>query len=264
MPHSSSWEPLGTQFREVDPYGELRADFEGSWRQTCVDGRTHTSIATMRIQGTWRITGRNEILRSTFERLARQAGAGITLKPGGDLLQIWLDFLRHRSPRFEDGNTCTVEAAVVHVTGCIENVCEASANLCTEMEMMIATLGRLNGQLGLPAVAAGTGSAMIRAQAYRFPDDYNRDPFWELADQTPKAWAITNLKQSRVTLLRDYKAATGISKNAPIYDAQQHSMHKPQFYLWLCGILPPESAVSVSFERFLREKRPPIRRSRRR
>jgi hypothetical protein len=267
MSDSNSWEPLGTQFREVDPHRELRAEFEGSWRQTRVDGRTHSWISTMRIRRTWRIIGSsNETLRSTFERLARRAGAGIVLKPGSDLLQIWLDFLRHQSPSFENAHTCTVESGVVHVTGRIENVCEASANLCTEMKMALATLACCwNVQLSPPAVVVGLfSSAFIRAQAYLFPDYHDHDPLWEMADQAPETWAITDVKQSRGALLRAYKAATGISKDTPIYSARQHSMYKPQFYLWRGGILSAGSAVSVSFERVLREKKPPIRRSQRR
>jgi hypothetical protein len=129
-------------------------------------------------------------------------------------LQIWLDFLRYGSPSFENANTCTVESGVVHVTGRIENLCEASANLCAEMKMALATLAWWNGQLSPPA-ALGLFSAFIRAQAYRFPDYYDHDPLWETADQGPETWAITDVKQSRIVLLRDYKAATRNIEGCP-------------------------------------------------
>lgn len=66
----------------------------------------------------------------------------------------------------------------------------------------------------------------------------------------------------RKGLLSEYKAATGEPSNKRIYEATNSEIHKPQFHRWLRGLLPVDSATTINFERFLREKRPPIPRKR--
>jgi hypothetical protein len=63
----------------------------------------------------------------------------------------------------------------------------------------------------------------------------------------------------RKRLLEDYKAATQVFANRKIYVGKS-GIHKPEFYDWLNGTLPADSATSKNFERFLREKKPPISR----
>ena len=62
----------------------------------------------------------------------------------------------------------------------------------------------------------------------------------------------------RTQLLTEYKAATGNPSNRSIYEARNSGIHKPEFYAWLRGELAFESATTRSFERFLRDKKPPI------
>lgn len=62
----------------------------------------------------------------------------------------------------------------------------------------------------------------------------------------------------RRDLLAEYKSATGNPANKRIYEARNSGIHKPQFYQWRRGELPADSATSRNFERFLREKKPPI------
>jgi hypothetical protein len=62
----------------------------------------------------------------------------------------------------------------------------------------------------------------------------------------------------RQKLLDDYKPATSNPSNRRIYDAENSPIHKPQFYKWLKGSLPRDSATTINFERFLREKKVPV------
>jgi len=62
----------------------------------------------------------------------------------------------------------------------------------------------------------------------------------------------------RGKLLDDYKAAAGNPSNKRIYEARNSGIHKPDFYAWLKGELPQESAMSINLERFLRLKQRPI------
>ena len=64
----------------------------------------------------------------------------------------------------------------------------------------------------------------------------------------------------RAGLLAAYKSATGNPSNWQIYNARNSGIHKPEFYKWLKGELHADSETTKNFERFLREKRAPIRR----
>ena len=64
--------------------------------------------------------------------------------------------------------------------------------------------------------------------------------------------------ERRTELLLEYKTATGNPSNRSIYSARNSGIHKPQFYEWLKGDLPATSETCINFERFLREKNPPI------
>jgi hypothetical protein len=66
----------------------------------------------------------------------------------------------------------------------------------------------------------------------------------------------------RSKLLADYKQATGDPPDYRIYTASNSRIHKPQFYDWINGKLPSRSQTAQNFERFLREKHPPIPRQR--
>ena len=64
----------------------------------------------------------------------------------------------------------------------------------------------------------------------------------------------------RKALLKEYLAKTGV-RTSRVWrcagQANTHSCHKPQFYAWLKGELPAESAPAQSLERFLRRGEPP-------
>jgi len=63
--------------------------------------------------------------------------------------------------------------------------------------------------------------------------------------------------ERRERLLAEYKEATGFPSNKSIYEATNCPIHKPQFYKWLKGSLPADSATTINFERFLKDKRRP-------
>jgi hypothetical protein len=65
--------------------------------------------------------------------------------------------------------------------------------------------------------------------------------------------------ERRRQLLDEYKAATGNPSNKQIYEAENSSIYKPQFYEWRDGRLPASSATTFNFERFLHEKKRPIK-----
>jgi hypothetical protein len=60
----------------------------------------------------------------------------------------------------------------------------------------------------------------------------------------------------RLNLLKAYRDATGASEYA-IYNAAQHSCHKPEFLAWKGGKLPAKSQTAQSLERFLESKAEP-------
>jgi hypothetical protein len=62
----------------------------------------------------------------------------------------------------------------------------------------------------------------------------------------------------RARLLAEYKEANDNVSNKRIYEAKNSGIHKPQFYEWIKGVLPSESETAKNFERFLREKKPPM------
>lgn len=64
--------------------------------------------------------------------------------------------------------------------------------------------------------------------------------------------------ERRRKLLDEYKAATGAS-HKQIYEAGNSNIHKPQFYEWRDGRLPASSVTTLNFERFLREKKRPVK-----
>jgi len=65
----------------------------------------------------------------------------------------------------------------------------------------------------------------------------------------------------RAALLSEYKKATGNPSNRRIYTAKNSGIHKPDFYAWLGGKLPTDSAMTINLESFLRLKKPPIPRT---
>ena len=62
----------------------------------------------------------------------------------------------------------------------------------------------------------------------------------------------------RKALLAEYKQITGNPSNRRIYTAKNSYIHKPQFHQWLKGTLPSTSQTCINFERFLKEKKLPI------
>jgi hypothetical protein len=82
----------------------------------------------------------------------------------------------------------------------------------------------------------------------------------EIASASPELRTVVNSieVERRKKLLDEYKAATGGTSSRKIYEASNSGIHKPQFYEWLRGELSKSSATLIAFERFLREKKPPI------
>jgi hypothetical protein len=84
-----------------------------------------------------------------------------------------------------------------------------------------------------------------------------------VAPQTPAAEGPGTREaevKRRKALLKEYLAKTGV-RTSRVWrcagQANTHSCHKPQFYAWLKGELPAESAPAQSLERFLRRGEAP-------
>jgi hypothetical protein len=87
----------------------------------------------------------------------------------------------------------------------------------------------------------------------------NPDPESEHASvPSPTATQDEDEVERRKRLLEEYKSTTGCKSNKRIYEARNSGIHKPQFYRWVKGTLPVDSATTVTFERFLRDKKLPI------
>jgi hypothetical protein len=65
-------------------------------------------------------------------------------------------------------------------------------------------------------------------------------------------------KARRQNLLAEYRAATGNPSKRSLYEAKNSGIYKPEFYDWVNGKLPANSATAINFERFLRNKKQPI------
>lgn len=80
----------------------------------------------------------------------------------------------------------------------------------------------------------------------------------ERPSESPKE--IEAVIERRKAMLSEYKAATGHPSSRRIYTAKNSGIHKPEFYDWVKGILPDDSSTCENFERFLKERKPPISR----
>ena len=67
-----------------------------------------------------------------------------------------------------------------------------------------------------------------------------------------------NLIAQRRALLDEYRTFVPEVSHKKIYESRNSQIHKPEFYEWLSGQLPSSSQTCVNFERFLREKKPPL------
>ena len=67
-----------------------------------------------------------------------------------------------------------------------------------------------------------------------------------------------SLVECRLKVLNEYKAANKSVPSKQIYEARNSGIYKPEFYEWLSGRLPDTSSITINFERFLRDKKPPI------
>jgi hypothetical protein len=82
----------------------------------------------------------------------------------------------------------------------------------------------------------------------------------EISDEgiEPKTGSTNDEKARRKALVAEYKSATGHPSNKKLYTARNSGIHKPEFYDWINGVLLQTSQTCINFERFLREKKPPI------
>jgi hypothetical protein len=103
--------------------------------------------------------------------------------------------------------------------------------------------------------SAQAESAKIPENRVEFPPEIESDQSVQEADT--EAGGMSRIEQCK-KLLADYKQATGNPSNKQIYEALNSGIHKPDFYTWRKGELSPKSVMSISFERFLRARKPPL------
>jgi hypothetical protein len=125
MKDSHFWQDLENLFRQLDSRGPLRAD----WHYIAGTGG----------RGDWRLEGANHEEELSFKLLAGRGGAALD-ESGKDTLTVWFDALKSKSPNFQINDHYPVGqnedgSRAVHVTGRIERVCQASANLCLAFQI---------------------------------------------------------------------------------------------------------------------------------
>jgi hypothetical protein len=84
------------------------------------------------------------------------------------------------------------------------------------------------------------------------------NPASKMKPATPENLSVV---ERRAKLLAEYQAETGVTDYA-IYMGNS-GIYKPQFRAWKAGKLPESSSTAQNFERFLREKKAPTPRKRR-
>jgi len=121
----------------------------------------------------------------------------------------------------------------------------------------VAASGGSNLPLSPPLQSEARGEVEIGGTSLS-PGERSAEPQPEAATANATTARDTDLLRKRARQLAEYKAATGNPSNKKIYEARNSGIHKPEFYKWLRGDLPANSATCINFERFLREKKPPI------
>ena len=199
----------------------------------------------------WQLKGvtTSDFIYSAFETLARRGAAEIASAGIPDLLVFWLEALRQDGSGFRftgSGSEPTGDGSdkLHYLGGCIDRLCEVSARFCKKLEARA---------LQTEFEAKQSGKTTLPEKESAPPES---EP-GELAIQSVSVGQNEEIERRR-KLLAEYKAATKNSSNKRIYEARNSGVHKPEFYQWLNGTLPTESATTISFERFLREKKPPI------
>jgi hypothetical protein len=125
------WRDLGDSFRALDPLGILWFDWD------CPTGD--------KSQGNWRLAGTPDIRpKNQFMDLATLAGSAIAENKDSDPLKAWLDALREHSPNFESGphdyyldDKPDGTGAQKILCGLLHRVCEASADYCRRLELLL-------------------------------------------------------------------------------------------------------------------------------
>lgn len=130
----------------------------------------------------------------------------------------------------------------------------SSLSAVKEPEMMVLPSATLINQSG--QYVAWDGDDYVVQESL---EDITSDEGLMLIGRIPEPKLDQAEIDRRKRLLSDYIAHTGASHKS-IYEGKNSGIHKPQFFEWKHGKLPPTSATAKNFERFLREKKPPIHR----
>jgi hypothetical protein len=222
MATSNFWRDLAVEFLAVpDSFGKLTANLRFA------DDNS--------VERFWWLDGASNYIGAAFETLARRGASEIAKEGTPDLLVFWLEALKqdgssfqvmgHGSDPPDDGSE-----RLHYEVGRISRLCETSANFCKKLE----------------------------AQALQ--EEFEEKQLTK--NQSPVMRSVSTSQDEEIErrrkLLSEYKTATKNSPNKRIYEAKNSGVHKPEFYQWVNGTLPADSATTITFERFLREKKPPI------
>lgn len=232
MDRSEFWRQLAQEFFQLpDPHGGLWAQWD--------------YVIGSHALGRWEIRGTRDLI-SQFEPLARRGAMKLSSRRAPDLLDAWLEALRVDGDNFKfigTGDHIDGDRVVVRTQhGTISRLCQSSANYCKKLE---STALQREYEESLPN----------DTQSSKPPDDAPIELGLRASEPSNEAEI-----ERRQRMLAEYKAATG-SSNKQIYEAQNSGLHKPQFYEWIKAKLPAQSSTTINFERFLSEKKPPIKRS---
>jgi hypothetical protein len=125
MADSSFWRNLGEKHRELQAiHGALRADWD------YIVGRGGP--------GEWRLRGASGSAKAQFEILAKRGASALPGIGSSDWLIAWLDALKRMSLNFKSepgGSEVNADGSeLVHLTGHIARLFEASADYCSALE----------------------------------------------------------------------------------------------------------------------------------
>ena len=231
MATADEWRNLGKEFESVDPNGVI--SLRWAYFQTT---KKHTFYT---ING-----GSDALTEAKFRALSSRAGELIGSQE--DPLIGWFVELRLISHNDMPGSGIYRDPLtgqdMAHITGLITCPATSAATLCYRIES--------NTRRNLPKNVSFLPPIQHREARQKNAVTATTKPATDPLSQ-PSASEIAR----RLALLSEYKKATGKSEYF-IYTHADSGIHKPEFREWKKGLLRPNSATLVNFERFLKEKHP--------
>jgi hypothetical protein len=241
MPDTHSWEEIAKQFEELDPDGSLMLiwNYDRATKRY-VFGYAWAGIASFPapIIPRRKSETQEQLLTAKFTAYGTRAGGKMGVP--GDSLYWWLVEIKLRSQNDMPGEEISFDHSTGEETrvirGRVREACKMAAALCYALEA--------NPH---PRVA------ILWEQSFK-----NQPTTESPVKTTEMGRPSGDCVPRRMTLLSEYRSATGNPSNRKIYTARNSGINKPEFYAWLRGDLPDTSKTTINFDKFLHSKKRPI------